>query len=107
MHVSTTYQEVSNMTERLSTITRKGQVTIPAEIRRALHLKEGDTVAWHQDGDEVRLTPARFTLESALGSVEPHQRPEDFATLEQAAKAAKARATMVELAEEQASPSPV
>ena len=95
------------MTEHLSTITRKGQVTIPAEIRRALHLKKGDTVAWQQEGDEVRLTPARFTLESALGSVEPHQRPEDFVALEQAAKAAKARATMAELTEEQASPAPV
>jgi len=85
------------MTERLSIITRKGQVTIPADIRRALHLKEGDTVAWHQEGDEVRLTATRFTLESAFGSIEPRQRPEDFEALEQAAKAAKAQATMDDL----------
>ena len=89
------------MTEHLSTITRKGQVTIPAEIRRALHLKEGDTVAWRQDGDEIRLFPARFSLESAFGSVEPRQRPEDFEALEQAAKAAKAQATMDELRQDQ------
>ena len=85
------------MSDHLSTITRKGQVTIPAEIRRALHLKEGDTVTWRQDGDEVRLLPARFTLESAFGSVEPRRHPEDFDALEQAAKAAKARATVDEL----------
>ncbi len=78
------------MKEHLSVVTRKGQITIPAEIRRALDLKEGDTVAWRQDGDEVRLAPARFTLESAFASVAPHQRPEDFDALTAAAKAAKA-----------------
>ena len=97
MNIRSTYQTVSAMAEHLSTITRKGQVTIPAEIRRALHLKEGDTVTWRQDGDEVRLLPARFSLESAFGSIEPRQRPEDFEALEQAAKAAKAQATMDEL----------
>ena len=85
------------MKEHLSTITRKGQVTIPVEIRRALHLKEGDTVAWHQVDGEVRLTPARFTLETAFASVQPHDRPEDLKALEIAAKEAKARATMNEL----------
>jgi len=95
------------MSEHLSTITRKGQVTIPVEIRRALHLKEGDTVAWHQEGDEIRLLPARFTLESAFGSVEPHQHPEDFDALEQAAKAAKARATVAELHQDADAPTSV
>jgi len=95
------------MSDHLSTITRKGQVTIPAEIRRALHLNEGDTVTWRQDGDEVRLLPARFTLASAFGSVEPRQRPEDFAALEQAAKAAKAQATMDDLRPDHDAPTPV
>lgn len=85
------------MAEHLSTITRKGQVTIPAEIRRALHLKEGDSVTWRQEGNEVRLLPARFTLESAFGSVEPRRRPEDFEEVTRAAKASKARASVDEL----------
>ncbi|HET7038044.1 MAG TPA: AbrB/MazE/SpoVT family DNA-binding domain-containing protein [Thermomicrobiaceae bacterium] len=85
------------MKEHLSVITRKGQVTIPAEIRRALDLKEGDTVAWVQQGDEVRITPARFTLESAFGSVAPSRQPEDFEALTEAAKEAKARATADEI----------
>ena len=97
MQIRSTHHLVDHMSDHLSTITRKGQVTIPAEIRRALHLNEGDTVTWRQDGDEMRLLPARFTLESAFGSVEPRQHPEDFDALEQAAKAAKARATMEEL----------
>jgi antitoxin PrlF len=83
--------------EHLSTVTRKGQVTIPVEIRRALHLREGDAVAWVQDGQEVRLVPARFTIESAFGSVEPRHRPEDFEELERAAKADKASETTDQL----------
>jgi AbrB family looped-hinge helix DNA binding protein len=43
------------MKERLTVVTRKGQVTIPAEIRRALSLKEGDIVAWVMDEGHVRL----------------------------------------------------
>lgn len=39
-------------------LTRKGQTTVPAEIRRALDLKEGDRVEWIQEGHEVRLLPA-------------------------------------------------
>ena len=85
------------MKAQLSIITRKGQVTIPADIRRALHLKEGDTIAWRQEGEEIRIAPARFTLESAYGSVEPHTHPEDFDALTQAAKVAKAKATVDEL----------
>jgi bifunctional DNA-binding transcriptional regulator/antitoxin component of YhaV-PrlF toxin-antitoxin module len=42
MQVSITYQEGQDMHERLSVVTRKGQITIPAEFRRALGLKEGD-----------------------------------------------------------------
>lgn len=85
------------MTERLSVITRKGQVTIPAEIRRALDLKEGDTIAWRQEGEIVQIVPARYTLESAFGSVEPRRRPEDFGALTDAAKAAKAKSSVDEL----------
>lgn len=27
-------------------LTSKGQVTVPAEVQKALHLKSGDTLAW-------------------------------------------------------------
>lgn len=90
------------MKEYVSVITRKGQVTIPAEIRRALDLHEGDAVAWIRDGEQIRVAPARFTLESAFSSVKPLHRPEDFEELTDAAKAAKARATADELRRSQA-----
>lgn len=45
---------------RTSTVTRKGQVTIPIEIRDALGITEGDIVEFTIGEDEsVTLTPRR------------------------------------------------
>ncbi len=43
------------MNARISTVTRKGQITIPAEMRRALDLAEGDKVEISLEVDGVRL----------------------------------------------------
>jgi AbrB family looped-hinge helix DNA binding protein len=40
-------------------ITSKGQITIPAEVRRALGVREGDTVIFQKDGDVIRILPKR------------------------------------------------
>ncbi len=41
-------------------ITSKGQVTIPAEVRDALHLREGDMVTFEvDDQDQARLRAVR------------------------------------------------
>ncbi|HLI52311.1 MAG TPA: AbrB/MazE/SpoVT family DNA-binding domain-containing protein [Thermomicrobiaceae bacterium] len=88
------------MTSHLTVITRKGQVTIPADIRRSLDLHEGDAVAWVEEEGAIKLIPARFTLETAFGSVEPRRTPEDFDELLREAKAAKAAETVAELTEE-------
>lgn len=74
------------MKEVLSTLTQRSQVTVPAEVRRVLHLKPKDKVAFQIEDDQVRLVPARFTLETAFGSVKPKNRPEDFEAIAQAAK---------------------
>lgn len=85
------------MTEITTTITQRGQVTIPAQVRRVLGLKPRDKVTFTIEGNEVRLVPASFTLESAYGSVKPSRRPEDFEELSQAAKDAKAEKTLRKL----------
>lgn len=41
-----------------SKLTSKAQTTIPQSIRTALHLKEGDTIAYAIEGDKVLLTRA-------------------------------------------------
>lgn len=43
------------MREWLTVVTRKGQITVPVEIRKALGLHVGDKVALTLGRDEVRL----------------------------------------------------
>lgn len=42
-----------------STISSKGQVTVPIEVRRRLGLKEGDRVEFVFENDRTVLRPAR------------------------------------------------
>jgi len=62
--------------EILSTITSKGQVTIPVEVRRHLNLKTGSKISFVIDDEEqgtVRLRPPRYPdlkpLRGAAGSL--------------------------------------
>lgn len=38
-----------------STVTRKGQTTIPGKIRKALRIKPGDTLEYELEGDHVTI----------------------------------------------------
>jgi len=69
------------MSENLATITKKGQVTIPVGIRKALGLKPRDKVAFILDHDVVRLEPSSSTLKTGFGAVKPRRKPEDFKEL--------------------------
>jgi AbrB family looped-hinge helix DNA binding protein len=69
MNTYTTYQEVSDMNEQLTVVTRKGQVTIPADIRRALGIKEGDKVAFVLEDDQVKLTRKGSIVEQTAGAL--------------------------------------
>ena len=53
----------------ISTIGRRGQMTIPRAIRRSLNLQEGDRVAFISRGNEVVLQPLTDTLLDLRGSV--------------------------------------
>jgi antitoxin PrlF len=52
----------------LSTVTSKGQVTIPKPIRDALGLNPNDRVAFIREGERVLLQPLR-TLKAFRGAV--------------------------------------
>ena len=67
--------------EHIRTITTKGQVTIPAEIRRLLEIEPGDEVIFRVREGTVELQPVAMTLEDAFGAVTPRSRPEDLADL--------------------------
>ena len=70
------------MKEILSTLTSKGQVTIPVEVRRLLGLKTKDKIAFViEDEGNVRLVVPRYSniasLRGAAGSLrEPLSWPE-------------------------------
>lgn len=61
------------MKEMLSTVTSKGQVTIPAEIRRLLGIGRGDKVIFIVEDDQVRLTGARSVVERTAGALRTGQ----------------------------------
>ena len=61
-----------------SVITRKGQVTIPKEIRDHLNAKEGERVMFVLRGEDVLLKVVRGNILDLKGSVKPRKRPEDF-----------------------------
>ena len=46
-----------------ATVTSKGQITIPAEVRRALRVASGDRVEF------VEIEPGRYEIIAATGSV--------------------------------------
>lgn len=57
------------MKEYVSVITRKGQVTIPAEIRRALSLQKGDKVAFEVEEDRVRIARSGSVVVRTAGAL--------------------------------------
>lgn len=59
-----------------SSITSKGQATIPLEVRRYLGLEKGDTVIFSLVGDTVQVIPKK-TFQSLKGSVRVKQKLSD------------------------------
>ncbi|GEM_PF-357359 len=71
MHTGSTYHEHPT-DEQFTRLTRKGQITVPIAIRKALGLREGDTVALTLTGGEtaaVRLRAVRSVAMLTFGSV--------------------------------------
>ncbi len=54
---------------KLSVVQAKGQVTIPAEIRRKLGLKKGDLVAFIETEQGVLITPQEVIATNALDRI--------------------------------------
>lgn len=60
------------MTESLATVTTKGQVTIPSDVRKHLDLNAGDKVVFVVNDDgSVGVRPAQHTLASIRGILPP------------------------------------
>jgi AbrB family looped-hinge helix DNA binding protein len=66
------------MQELETTLTQKGQVTIPLEIRRMMNLEPHDRVRFEVDGNTVRITKSSSKLLKWYKSVTPRNKPEDL-----------------------------
>jgi antitoxin PrlF len=75
-----------------STLTRKGQVTIPKSLRDQLGLNLGDRISFQLRGEEIVLKPVHRTILDLQGSVKPKSRPEDFNEVRRQVAAARGRA---------------
>jgi AbrB family looped-hinge helix DNA binding protein len=69
MNTYPTHYETSDMNEQLTVVTRKGQVTIPVDIRRALGIKEGDKVAFVVEDNQVKLTRKGSVVKQTAGAL--------------------------------------
>lgn len=59
------------MREITATISSKGQVTVPVEVRRQLGVGPHDKLSFIIDEAGVHMRPPRFSLESVFGSMDP------------------------------------
>jgi antitoxin PrlF len=69
----------------LSTVTTKGQVTIPADIRTRFHIQPNDKVDFYVDGEHIVITPVR-RLKQLRGAVASDGAGGNIATEREAAK---------------------
>lgn len=66
-----------------TTLTSKGQVTIPRDVRQHFGLKQGMAVTFEIEGDHIALRPARSvrqTQNSGFGMIKSRRKgvPADF-----------------------------
>lgn len=69
----------------ISTITSKGQTTIPKEIRERFHLKAHDRLLFKSEGDRIVIKPISGTILDLRGAF-PVKRNIDFAKLREKMK---------------------
>ena len=60
---------MANVERRLVRVQEKGQVTLPAEVRKNLGLKKGDLVAVTETPEGVLITPQELLASRALDRI--------------------------------------
>jgi len=61
----------------VTTLTTKGQITIPKKIRKYLGIKPKDRIKFEVEEGVVKIRPAK-DLDLNFGRVKPPKKPEDF-----------------------------
>ena len=73
----------------VSKVGRRGQIALPRDVRRALHVEEGDHIAFVRRGDEVVIYPLKRSLLDLRGTVVV-EGPQDFQAVRTEVKARRA-----------------
>ena len=82
------------MAPRQSTVTRKGQITVPADIRRALSLNEGDKVTFEVEDDRVSIVRSGSVVARTAGAIKSDMPPLTAEELREAGEQAIAEAAL-------------
>ena len=78
-----------------TTITSKGQVTLPKPIRDQLHLRPGDKIDFALEGDGLRVTPVTASVTQLKGMVPKPAAPVSLEEMDAAIARAAARRSSV------------
>jgi AbrB family looped-hinge helix DNA binding protein len=82
------------MTEQVelsATVSSKGQVVIPGEVRQRLGLVQGSVLRFLVDGDSVRLLPAAGDVRRLKGRLRPPAQPVSVDDMNEAIATRRAR----------------
>jgi len=71
-------------------VERRGQLTLPKEIRESLDIEEGQRIAFVKRGGSISLLPLNESLSDHHGSIEVED-PQDFDALRAEARRRKAQ----------------
>jgi AbrB family looped-hinge helix DNA binding protein len=71
MSYTSKYSKITDMATYHTTISSKGQVIIPAELRKRLGLKKGVRAVWREDKGQLVLTTIDRILDEIQGSLKP------------------------------------
>jgi AbrB family looped-hinge helix DNA binding protein len=78
------------MDELITSVTQKGQVTIPKQVRKLLGIRPRDKIRFRIRGGNVQIQRLALTLEEAFGAVQPLTGAGTFEEQVRLAKEAKA-----------------
>lgn len=85
-----TNQELIRLTA-VAKLSQKAQITVPAEVRKVLGIREGDSVIFEVTGETVEMKPLKLhTFQSVLGMLSTGGPSSDLEELRQTAKRRKA-----------------
>jgi AbrB family looped-hinge helix DNA binding protein len=80
-----------------ASITERGQITVPAEIRKLLGLEKKGQVSFIVENGIVTLRRPMLSLQEVAGSIKPVNMPEDWEARIREAKEEKAERTIREM----------